>query len=296
MLKKSLAVAVVALFAGTGSAAPRDEMLVTAAWLNAHARDPNLVILFAGSKREYEAKHIPGAVLALDDQFAPNIAGGLMAEVPSPEELRVQLQALGISDGSRIVVYGSDEISTATRLLFTLDAAGVGAHASLIDGGFREWERAGLPTTTQVTVVKPGVLSTLKIKSTIVDSAFIQANVKPPHFVLIDARAGMFYDGIQQGMGAPGRTSKGHLPGARNIPYNFVVDSTGMLKPSAALQAMFRAAGVEEGAKIVVYCHVGYQATAVIFAARTLGIDARLYDGSFQDWAMRGLPVEVAAK
>ena len=38
---------------------------------------------------------------------------------------------------------------------------------------------------------------------------------------------------------------------------------------------------------------VRQQATAVIFAARTLGIDAQLYDGSFQDWSAKGLPVEL---
>jgi len=50
---------------------------------------------------------------------------------------------------------------------------------------------------------------------------------------------------------------------------------------------------VKAGDHVMVYCHVGQQATAVIFAARTLGIDAQLYDGSFQDWSKRGLPVEM---
>ena len=45
----------------------------------------------------------------------------------------------------------------------------------------------------------------------------------------------------------------------------------------------------------MVYCLVGQQATAVVFAARTLGIDAALYDGSFQDWSARNLPVEGPA-
>ncbi len=39
------------------------------------------------------------------------------------------------------------------------------------------------------------------------------------------------------------------------------------------------------------YCHIGQQATAVVFAARQAGIDAILYDGSFQDWSIRDLPV-----
>jgi thiosulfate/3-mercaptopyruvate sulfurtransferase len=44
---------------------------------------------------------------------------------------------------------------------------------------------------------------------------------------------------------------------------------------------------------VVTYCHIGQQASLVWFAARLLGFDARLYDGSFQDWAGRAeLPVE----
>jgi 3-mercaptopyruvate sulfurtransferase SseA len=31
----------------------------------------------------------------------------------------------------------------------------------------------------------------------------------------------------------------------------------------------------------------------VMFMARTLGYDVTLYDGAFQDWAGRGLPVET---
>ena len=41
---------------------------------------------------------------------------------------------------------------------------------------------------------------------------------------------------------------------------------------------------VERGDSLIVYCHVGMRATQVLFAARLLGFDARLYDGSFQDW------------
>jgi thiosulfate/3-mercaptopyruvate sulfurtransferase len=44
---------------------------------------------------------------------------------------------------------------------------------------------------------------------------------------------------------------------------------------------------------VVAYCHIGQQATAVLFAARTLGHPVRLYDGSFEDWSRRTeLPVE----
>ena len=59
------------------------------------------------------------------------------------------------------------------------------------------------------------------------------------------------------------------------------------------VEALFRKAGVKAGDTVVAYCHVGQQATAVIFGARLLGNPVVLYDGAFQDWAVnsRG-PVE----
>jgi thiosulfate/3-mercaptopyruvate sulfurtransferase len=48
---------------------------------------------------------------------------------------------------------------------------------------------------------------------------------------------------------------------------------------------------------VIGYCHIGIQATAVIFAARTLGHPVMLYDGSFQDWsAHTDFPVENPSK
>jgi thiosulfate/3-mercaptopyruvate sulfurtransferase len=58
---------------------------------------------------------------------------------------------------------------------------------------------------------------------------------------------------------------------------------------------MFTEAGYKPGDHVIAYCHIGIQATSVVFAARTLGIDAKLYDGSFQDWVKRGLPVEIGS-
>jgi thiosulfate/3-mercaptopyruvate sulfurtransferase len=45
---------------------------------------------------------------------------------------------------------------------------------------------------------------------------------------------------------------------------------------------------------VIAYCHIGQQATVVYFAARLLGREARLYDGSWDDWSRRlELPIET---
>jgi thiosulfate/3-mercaptopyruvate sulfurtransferase len=75
-----------------------------------------------------------------------------------------------------------------------------------------------------------------------------------------------------------------------------VFDETGHLLPDARLREMFAAAGVKPNDTIIGYCHIGQQATAMLFAAEAIGYTVKLYDGSFQDWKLRGLPIESSRK
>ena len=58
-----------------------------------------------------------------------------------------------------------------------------------------------------------------------------------------------------------------------------------MLKSPEELGALFATAGVKAGDNVIVYCHIGQQATATIFGARLLGHPVLLYDGSFEEWS-----------
>jgi thiosulfate/3-mercaptopyruvate sulfurtransferase len=125
-----------------------------------------------------------------------------------------------------------------------------------------------------------------------VDADFVRAHEKTPGFAIVDARNTEFYDGSQPG-GQRGQTRKpGHIPGALSAPFDQFAVHDGQLKSNAEIQAVFDKAGVKPGDTIIGYCHVGQQATAMLFAARTLGHNVLLYDGSFQDWLKRGLPLE----
>ena len=55
---------------------------------------------------------------------------GNALEMPPADDLRSRLERLGISDGSRVVVYyGKDWVAPTTRVIFTLDYAGLGDRA-----------------------------------------------------------------------------------------------------------------------------------------------------------------------
>ena len=281
--------------AKTPAASPREKILVSADWVKAHAADKNLVLLQVGDQTTYDAGHIVGArFLAMDGLSVSGVGdGALTLEVPAADDLRKQLETLGLTDASRIVVYlGAGMVPAATRIVFTLDAAGFGDRVVLLDGGLNEWRRAAYPTTTDVPEPKAGHLSPLKLTSRVVDARFVQDHLRAPDYKVVDARAAMFYDGLAAGGTPAEKQPKGHISGAISVPFTSITRSDQTLKSADELAAAFKAAGVASGDHLIVYCHVGWQGAAVVFAARSLGVDAVLYDGSFQDWSHRGLPVE----
>jgi thiosulfate/3-mercaptopyruvate sulfurtransferase len=277
---------------GTLVPASAEALLVDVAWLAEHIDDPQVVLLHVGERGEYDREHLPGARFVTQSDLAlarEEGEGALYLELPPADVLRRTLEGLGISDDSRVVVYyGNDWVSPATRVVFSLDYAGLGGRTSLLNGGMKAWKRAGKPVTAARPAIRRGRLTPAPTRPIVVDAEWVRAHAADPGNRLIDARAPIFYDGPPH---ADQRA--GHIPGARNLPFSEVADDSVLLRSPVEMRALFAAAGVQPGDTVVAYCHIGQQATAVLFAARTLGHPVRLYDGSFQDWSRRAeLPVE----
>ena len=194
-------VAVVVASVSALAAGPRDTLVVSNAWLAAHLADPDLVVLHVGDsnvKAEFERAHIPGAQFVDFGELAKPMdhsamkPGELMLEMPAPEQLRKQLVSLGISDRSRIVVYyANDYFSPTTRVIQTLNYAGLGAQTMMLENSMRKWVREGRPTADTSSPAKPGSLSPLKIQPVVVDAAFVRAHIGTPGYVIVDARDGV---------------------------------------------------------------------------------------------------------
>jgi thiosulfate/3-mercaptopyruvate sulfurtransferase len=277
--------------------AARSNLLVSVDWLAEHVDDPDLVLLHVGEHREYRAAHIPGARhVSLEDISVSDhsdMSRMRMLDLPAADDLHRRLSKLGIDDHSRVVVYfGDDWVSPATRVVFTLDAAGLGERSALLDGGMRAWKRAGNATTKELPgVPKPASLSPLQMQSRVVDADFVQSHLDTPGYVVIDGRAASLYDGVDTGGDHSHPHKTGHIAGAKSLPYTSITGLDLKLKSAAELRALFDAIGVKPGDTVIGYCHIGQQATAMLFAARSLGHRVFLYDGSFEDWSQRDLPV-----
>jgi len=247
------------------------------------------VLFQIGSRTEYDSTHIAGAqYLQLGDISAPRDSL-LPLELPAPAALDSALEARGVSDDSRIVLYwGSNWISPTTRAYLTLVWAGLGDRVSILDGGLPAWRAAGHPVTAHVPTIRAGHVTIRPRADIVVTAPWVAEHRSDAAVSVIDARNPPFFTGEDTNYTRPG-----HIPGAHNIPFDTVVDSTGYVLTPAALETLFTAAGATPGKLVVTYCHIGQQATAVWFAARLLGREARLYDGSYTEWdRLTQYPVE----
>ena len=274
-------------------ASAQDRILLTPEQLAGQMQDAKLVLLHISEKASYDRAHIPGARF-VDYRAGLHATGDLTLEMLPADVLRDRLAALGVSDDSRIVVYFADAWFTpATRVMLTLDYAGLG-NVAMLDGGMDAWKRAGNTVTADSVPPTAGTLAPLKLRPLVVDADAVQAAIGKSGVAVVDARTAGFYEGTQTG-GRPGAQHKtGHIQGARSVPFSAIADEDGTMKARADLQRAFDAAGIQPGDTVIAYCHIGQQATGVIFAARLLGHKVALYDGSFEDWSRRGLPVEAS--
>jgi thiosulfate/3-mercaptopyruvate sulfurtransferase len=262
-------------------------LFVSADWLWTFLPNPRLVLFHADVDRQaYDRAHIPAARFIAVSDIAEDDGRG--PELLPPDRLRAVLEAAGVGDASRVVVYGHPLAAAYT--LVALDRVGLGANGSLLDGGLVAWTRAGRPVVTAPTAVTRRTI-TSPPRDFIVDAAWVAEHKDRPGGRLLDARPAAQFTGQVAGDAV---ARPGHIPGARNLPWDRTIRSPDepFLRDRAELEALFRDAGVRPGDLVVTYCRSGMQSSFLYLVARHLGYDARLYDGSFVDWSARAeLPV-----
>jgi thiosulfate/3-mercaptopyruvate sulfurtransferase len=103
----------------------------------------------------------------------------------------------------------------------------------------------------------------------------LRGRVGDEALVLLDVRAAAEFEGAA---GAPCDPRQGHIPGARNVPLDRLLDCRSAIEVRALL-------GVEPGAEIVAYCHSGSRSAFAVQVLRGAGYDARNYVGSWHEWS-----------
>jgi thiosulfate/3-mercaptopyruvate sulfurtransferase len=214
-----------------------------------------------GRGRElYLAGHIPGASF-LDveaDLSSPPGPGG-RHPLPEPGRFAAAVRRAGIGDGVFVVAYGS--MGGAERLWWLLRHYGHDDCAVLeIDGWLGEL-RGGEEQ------VEPARMTLRERSGDTIDVEELQHRLD--ELVLLDARVPERYRGEVE----PIDPVAGHIPGARNAPWN---------EPLPEIV----------GGEVVAYCGSGVTACVTIHRLALAGREAKLYPGSWSEWSGRGLPAE----
>jgi len=262
----------------------RNEMLVSTTWLAKHLKDPNLVILHvADTFADYKRGHLPGARFLATGKFIDN-SGSLGSELPAVENLTRVFSELGLTEKSRIIIYGTAWGPNAARAYLTLDYVGLGDRAALLDGGVDQWLSEDRPVTMTVPTftpsaftpkLKPGVRATLEEVKKAVEAPGGEGACQ-----VVDSRPAK-------------RFTAGHLAGAKQLYWMETLSSEEhptFLSPEK-LRALLASRGLVPGKKAITYCEVGLQASHGYFLLKYLGYDATMYDGSYQEWSAAKLPV-----
>jgi thiosulfate/3-mercaptopyruvate sulfurtransferase len=265
------------------------DALVTTEWLAGELGARELRIVDAtyvdgatgrDAAAEYDAAHIPGAVF-LDLATLRDTDAELPNTVPGPAKFASRMQALGLGDGCRIVLYDSSPWRTAARAWFLLRLFGV-RDVAILDGGIAKWRAEGRDLATGPETPRHRHFTVQPGAAQLRDLPAMKANLDSHGEQIVDARSAARFTGDESDPRAG--VASGHMPGARNLPYGALLNADGTWKRGDALRAAFEDAGVDLARPIVTTCGSGITAAVVAFGAHLLGTDAALYDGSWSDW------------
>ena len=249
-------------------------------------------IRFPSGRPLYDVAHIPGAAFAdLTSGLNLHDEGENWFTLPAPEAFAAAAGALGIGDGTTVVLYDQGQTMWAARLWWQLRLHGF--DAAVLDGGFVKWTAEGRPVSAEPVTFAATMLTPRLRPELLVSKDDVIALVESGGACLVNAVGRAQHDGTSpQHAGRPG-----HIPTSLNVPFDAVLDpATNAYLPPAALREVFAAAGIRPGERVVTYCGGAIAASSAALALALAGSgDASVYDGSLREWAADPtLPLVVA--
>ena len=225
----------------------------------------------ARGRELYLEGHVPGAsFLDVERELsAPPSTPGGRHPLPAADDFARAAGAAGIGPGVFVVAYDQGMNGGSARLWWLLRHFGHD-DVAVLDGGLDAWLG---PLSSGAEEIETAVFAPRARDDDTIEAEELAARLDDGRLTVVDARLPERYRGEVE----PIDPVAGRIPGARNAPY------PDELPPDLL-----------EAEEIIAYCGSGVTAAVVLLRLAQAGRgDAKLYPGSWSDWAGRGLPAET---
>jgi len=278
------------------------EALVSTDWAAEHLNSHK--VRFVESDEDvllYELGHIPGAVKI---DWHTDEQDQVRRDFVDKEQFEQLMSSRGIANDTTVVFYG-DKNNWYAAYTFWLFKMYGHQDVRILNGGRAKWQAEGRPLVKDV-VSYPATQYTAKDADTSIRAfrdevlqKFVRGAADANDArALVDVRAPAEYNGelfAMPGYEQEGAQRKGHIPGAKSIPWGKAANEDGTFKSPEELRALYTGFGVTPDKDVVAYCRIGERSSHTWFVlTQLLGYqNVRNYDGSWTEWgSLVGVPIE----
>ena len=187
----------------------------------------------------------------------------------------------GVNDDTQVVAYDANGGNFAVRLWWLARWLGH-TRVAVLDGGWPRWlAKTGL-SSSEATAPAPGRFTDRSSSMALVVADDVVRNLGTHERLVLDARTPERYRGEQE----PIDPVAGHIPGARNRPWQRNLEADQTFKSPQALRQEFEAAlGSTPPSRVVHQCGSGVTACHNLLAMEIAGLaGSALYAGSWSEW------------
>lgn len=273
------------------------EALVDSVWLMANREAKDLFLLDIRQPEIYNRFHIPGAVNASYGLWRTGKNSREPGMLPAMKRMEEIVGKLGIGNESTVVIIAAgnqaSDMAASSRVFWTLKAMGH-LKVAILNGGMTDYvshfarDLESIPRYGKVTTYKAALDDSI-----IADANSVQIALRGG-VQLLDARTLGEYVGVTT---AKPNERPGTLPGAKHLPFDWLVDAHGLVRDRAAVIALFKYAGLDPNRDGTIhFCHTGNRAALTWFVDFAIlgNRNAKLYDASISEWAAnKELPMEA---
>ena len=265
--------------------------LVSTEQLAPYLSDPNWVVIDCrftltnteAGRKAYAQGHIPGARYAHLDADLSGAKNGSNGRhpLPDPQDFARILSAWGIDHQTQVVVYDDSFGAIAVRLWWMLRWLGHDAVA-LLDGGLPTWQREQRAISADAPQVIPKqFVPNIRDDMRVGADAVLDA-LRTGSALIVDARAEMRFIGEIE----PLDPVAGHVPQAKNLPFDDNLSMAGTLMTAEELRELY--GNLLDGKppqQVIHMCGSGVTACHNILAMEIAGLTgSKLYAGSWSEW------------